>query len=108
MGKNSNALLGILTGAAIGTALGILFAPDKGSTTRKKIIDEANELKDKLQDNLENLKNDVNQKLSGKKENLQSEIDSFLSDASYKTEDVISALEKKLADLKEKNAKFQK
>lgn len=30
-------ILGILTGAAIGATLGVLYAPGKGSKTRKKI-----------------------------------------------------------------------
>ena len=30
-------LLGILTGLAVGATIGILFAPEKGSSTRKKI-----------------------------------------------------------------------
>jgi len=34
--KTSQILIGIIGGAAIGATLGVLFAPDKGSNTRKK------------------------------------------------------------------------
>ena len=35
--KASRAVLSIVTGAAVGAALGVLYAPDKGSNTRRKI-----------------------------------------------------------------------
>ena len=35
--KKSNVVLGVLAGAAIGALVGILFAPDKGTNTRKKL-----------------------------------------------------------------------
>lgn len=35
--KASNVLLGIIAGAAVGAVIGILFAPDKGANTRKKL-----------------------------------------------------------------------
>lgn len=54
--ENSNTTLkviaGFLGGALVGAALGILFAPDKGSQTRHKIAegagDMASDLKNKM------------------------------------------------------------
>jgi len=50
--KNSNnavKLIGaLLIGASIGGALGILFAPDKGSKTRKKITRKSENITDEL------------------------------------------------------------
>jgi gas vesicle protein len=46
--KNSNVLLGVLGGVAVGAVLGVLFAPDKGSNTRKKIAQKGTDLKDNL------------------------------------------------------------
>jgi gas vesicle protein len=41
-------VLGTLAGLAIGATAGVLFAPEKGSKTRKKIMDKANDYADKL------------------------------------------------------------
>lgn len=40
----------MLLGVAIGGALGILFAPDKGSETRKKISTKGNDLTSAIKD----------------------------------------------------------
>lgn len=41
-------VLGALAGLAIGAIAGILFAPEKGSTTRQQIMDKSDDLADDL------------------------------------------------------------
>ncbi len=57
--EKGNAITGLLAGVAIGAVLGILFAPEKGSETRKKIAKKSKEslgdLKDKYNDALDKL-----------------------------------------------------
>lgn len=108
MSNNSNTALGILAGAAIGALAGILFAPDKGSNTRKKIADQAAATQESLKENAIDLKNRMAETVAAKKENLGSRVESIVSDVSYKTEDVITTLEAKLKELKAKNKQLQK
>lgn len=53
----------LLVGTAIGGVLGILFAPDKGSETRKKIVGKSEDLTDaiklKFDDFLDSIKGEV-------------------------------------------------
>ncbi len=48
--SNSKAVLGFLAGAAVGAIAGILFAPDKGSSTRRKILKKGEDLGDSLKE----------------------------------------------------------
>ena len=72
--KTNSALLGVLGGIGIGVALGVLFAPDKGTETRKKIskkgTDLTDELKTKFDDIMELLENVVSKTESKAKEYL--------------------------------------
>jgi gas vesicle protein len=53
--KANKIALGVLGGIATGAILGILFAPDKGVETRKKIQRKGGEYADDLKDKFENL-----------------------------------------------------
>lgn len=57
--KNSNNMSKVITalllGAGIGATIGILYAPDKGTNTRKKIIGKANHLSDELNEKFNQL-----------------------------------------------------
>jgi gas vesicle protein len=62
--KNSNLVLGLLGGIAAGTVLGILFAPAKGSETRKIIADKGSELNDNLKDSVCKLSDKITQTIT--------------------------------------------
>lgn len=50
MNDNTKILVALLAGVAVGTALGILFAPDKGTDTRDKLSDALKNLGDTIKD----------------------------------------------------------
>jgi len=62
MSKTANAVLGLAVGTAIGVGLGILFAPDEGKNTRKKIKDTLRDKSDDLKEQLDNLTESVREK----------------------------------------------
>lgn len=70
MSSSSKMLVAVAAGIAAGAVLGILFAPDKGAETRKKISDQGKKLaegvKDKFnkgKEKLNDLKEDIVQKI---------------------------------------------
>ena len=100
MSKIANTLLGLAAGSAVGVGLGILFAPDKGKNTRKKIKNSVSDKVDELKEQLESLTKNLRQKSLEIKGSLEEKVDNLLSESNYKSEDLISLLEKKLASMK--------
>jgi len=50
--SRGSVILGVLAGVAAGALVGILFAPDKGASTRKKIIDKGEDYVDNLKEKI--------------------------------------------------------
>jgi len=50
MTSTSKIILGIVGAAAVGVAIGMLMAPEKGAEIRKKLSDTANDLAGKMGD----------------------------------------------------------
>lgn len=58
------AVLGILAGTAIGAGLGILFAPDSGSNTRKKISRKGQDYVDGLSGQFNKMASSIGQEFN--------------------------------------------
>lgn len=60
--NTGKALLAVLAAAAAGVAVGMLFAPDKGTETRKKIARTKDDVVDSLEKTIESVKTKISPK----------------------------------------------
>ena len=67
--SKGNTIAGLLVGLAAGAALGILFAPEKGSDTRKKIASKGKDSLDDLKNKYNNAIDQLTSKLDKAKNN---------------------------------------
>lgn len=106
--NTGSVLLALLTGAAIGAGIGILYAPDEGKETRRKIREKASEISDDITDRIAHAKEELTKSAEEKKLAFEQKLEDTISNMSYKADDIIETLERKLEELKKKNAQLQK
>lgn len=63
MNNTSKVLVTLASGVALGAVLGILFAPDKGEETRKKIKNKSKKMADDVKHKYEDLKGSISAKV---------------------------------------------
>ena len=78
--KADKIILGVLGGVAVGALMGVLFAPEKGDKTRKKIMEKSNDYADELKDKLDSLLGTVNSKV----DKMRKEGESFFAEGKSK------------------------
>lgn len=67
--KTNKVILGVIGGLATGALLGILFAPESGKKTRRKIKDKSQELKDNMKEDFDKLIQKIDDKYQSVSEN---------------------------------------
>jgi gas vesicle protein len=93
MRTTSKIIVATLAGVTTGIVLGLLFAPDKGSETRRKISDKYTDLSDQVKNKISDLMHtvkeeynvakdkasDLAKKVSGQTPSMRGEPDSYTS-----------------------------
>jgi gas vesicle protein len=84
--SSGKVLLGVLAGVSVGATLGILFAPDKGTNTRRKISRKGDEYAQELEEKF----NDFVAGLTDKFEDKKNEAARIVESGEHKVEKVVA------------------
>jgi len=64
-------VLGTVAGLAIGAIAGILFAPEKGSVTRRQILDSGNDFADEIKSKFDEFRDTITEKFENTKKDVE-------------------------------------
>ena len=81
--NSGKVLLGILAGVATGALVGILFAPAKGSRTRKRILKKGERYAEGLKEKFDECADDISEKF----EHVKEEVSAFARKGKDKLEE---------------------
>ncbi len=108
MANTGNTLLALVTGAAIGAGIGLLYAPDSGEKTRKKLKKDAQDAQDRFNKKYHETSSNLSERAKKARVDFETRLEETLSSASHKADDILAAMETKLEELRKQNAKLQK
>ena len=104
--RNGKTVVALLTGATIGTVIGlgvgILFAPRKGKKTRKMIKHSVVGTAHDASKWIKNSKDDLAKTVRDKKEVFDQKLEDVVSNMTHKAEDLRNSVEDKVDDIKKK------
>lgn len=95
--ENANLMVVAITSAISGAVMGILFAPDKGSSTRRKISKSSEEYLQSLKKDMEELRQSLSEQVEATKE----EAKEMTEDVKEKGEDMAEETAESMQDAKE-------
>lgn len=107
MANKGSTFLALLTGAAVGAAVGLLYAPDSGDKTREKLGKDARKAQDDFNRRYQETSSNLSSKAKKARRDFETRLEETLSSASYKADEILSAMESKLEDLRKQNAKYR-
>jgi gas vesicle protein len=86
--SSGKVFLGLLAGLAAGAVLGILFAPDKGSVTRAKIVEKSDDYAEVVKEKFNQMVDSFNEKF----ERVADDVERNVSNAKGAKKDIESAM----------------